>query len=381
MIDLTALPRTLRESEILRLADREAGQTFDLSRGPLLRASVLRLGAEDHAILFTVHHIVFDGWSTGVLTEEIETGYGEYLAGHRVLMAAPEIQYADFAVWERRWLTQAQLEDNLVYWREVYRDGVPPPPLSLDRARPMAARFRGSTQAVLIPQDLTDSVRALAGSEGVSLFMLLLAVISALLSRYSGLEDVVIGTPVANRMHEGLEKLIGFFANTLALRVCLSGNLTFRELLARVHHLTLEAYFHQALPAERLVEELQRSGSKVPQSLFQVMLALQNTADRPLRLPELDSTPISVHNRTSKFDLTVNVREERDGLRVEIEYDTDLFESASIRSMLDRFTLLLAAAVNCPDTYVRDLSVLTAEDAALLAEDTAIVEMDQQFLF
>ncbi|HEY9513105.1 MAG TPA: condensation domain-containing protein, partial [Rhodanobacter sp.] len=267
--DLSALPPVEREAEAQRLAVEEARRSFDLTEAPLLRVGVLRLGAAEWVLLLTMHHIVSDGWSTGLLFEELTTLYGAFATGRRSPLPELPIQYADFAIWQREWLAGTVLEEQVSYWRERLAD-VPMLQLPTDRPRPAVQSFRGAYYRFSIPARLDAGLRALARERGVTLFMLLLAGFEVLLARYSGQDDLVVGTPIANRNRAEFEKLIGFFANTLVLRTDVSGDPPFLELLERVKQTALGAYAHQDLPFEMLVEKLHPHRDLSRNPLFQV---------------------------------------------------------------------------------------------------------------
>ena len=273
--DLRGLGSEEQESEVRRQGDREAERPFDLRQGPLLRARLLELGEAEHVLLLTMHHIVSDGWSMGVLVREIGMLYAAYAGGEESPLAELTIQYGDYAVWQRNWLQGAELERQVRYWREQLLE-LPLLELPTDRVRPMVPSHRGGSIAVELPAGLTRRLKDLAQSQGVTLFMVLLAGFQLMLSRWSGQQDVVVGTDVANRNRSELEQLIGFFVNQLVLRTEVSGELSVGEFLGRVREVCLGAYAHQELPFERLVEELnpERSLGRTP--LFQVKLILQN---------------------------------------------------------------------------------------------------------
>jgi amino acid adenylation domain-containing protein len=373
VIDLRALPETERETEVRRLATAEAQQPFDLTQGPLLRATLLRLGEHEQVLLLTLHHIVADGWSIGILLRELVALYAAFCLGQPSPLPELPLQYADFAVWQRQWLQAERLEPLLAYWTRQLQE------LSLlelptDRPRPAVQSYRGACQSLRLPYTLSNALNALSRREGVTLFMTLLAAFQTLLHRYTGQDDLVVGSPIAGRTRAETEGLIGFFVNTLVLRTDLSGNPTFRELLGRVRETALGAYAHQELPFERLVEELhaERNLSRTP--LFQVMFVLQNVPIKSLELPELTASLLNVDNETAKFDLTVSLGEREDGISGEFEYNTDLFEATTIARMLGHWQTLLAGVVANPERRLSELPLLTeAERLQVLVEwnDTA----------
>ncbi|HVG20252.1 MAG TPA: condensation domain-containing protein, partial [Blastocatellia bacterium] len=274
--DLTHVPEAGREQEARRLANEEARKPFDLTTGPLLRARLLKVEAEEHVLLLTLHHIVSDMWSTGVLTKELATLYEAYSQGQESPLPELPIQYADFANWQRTRMTGEVLERQLAYWRGQLKGPLPVLELPTRGPRPSRVSTRGAERACRLGREITDALKSLSQREGVTLFMTLVAAFKVLLYRYSGQEDILIGTPIANRNRREVEGLIGLFINTLVLRTDLSGEPTFRELLGRVKEVSLEAYAHQDVPFERLVEELQPERDMSRSPLFQVMFALQN---------------------------------------------------------------------------------------------------------
>jgi surfactin family lipopeptide synthetase A len=356
--DLQNYPESEREARAARLVGEEARRPFDLARGPLLRCLLWRLATEDHILLLTMHHIVSDGWSMGVLYRELSALYETFRQGKAPSLPELPIQYADFAVWQREWLRGEVLERQLSYWKRQL-GGVQLLELPTDRPRSAVQSLRGTTQSFMLPKDLSEALNALSRKEGVTLFMTLLAAFQILLHRYTGQEDIAVGSPIANRTRSEIEGLIGFFVNTLVLRTDLSGSPSFRELLSRVRRAALDAYSHQDLPFEKLVEELnpERDPSRSP--LFQVMFALQNA---PMNLPilaGLNVSPVELGAETAKFDLTLSLKEAAGSLTATLEYNTDLFEHATISRMLGHFQTLLEGLVTNPDQRLSELPILT----------------------
>ncbi|HEY6190004.1 MAG TPA: amino acid adenylation domain-containing protein, partial [Pyrinomonadaceae bacterium] len=296
--DLSQLATDEREAEARRLAGAEAQRPFDLSAGPLLRVSLLKLAEDEHILLFTMHHIISDGWSIGVLVKEVTTLYEAFSAGQSSSLPELPIQYADFAHWQREWLQGEVLDAQLSYWREQLADA-PVLQLPTDRPRPAVQSYRGAHHSVRLDAALTDELKRISRQEGVTLFMLLLAAFQTLLSRYSGQEDIVVGSPIANRTRAEVEGLIGFFVNTLVLRTRLEGRPSFREVLGRVREAALGAYAHQDVPFEMLVEELEpeRDMSRTP--LFQVMFVLQNAPQESVMLSDLSISGVAVEAGTA----------------------------------------------------------------------------------
>lgn len=369
VIDLCDIPAPEREAQVLRRATAEAQRPFDLARGPLVRISLLRLGAEEHVLLLVMHQIVSDDWSLGVLFHELAVLYEAFAGGQPAALPELSIQYADFAHWQRQWLQGAVLEQQLTYWKQ--RLGNSPPVLELptDRARPARQTYRGTSQSLRLPSTLSEALKALSRQEGVTLFMTLLAAFQVLLARYTGQEDILVGSPIANRTRAEIKGLIGFFVNRLVLRTDLSGNPSFRELLQRVREVCLEAYVHPDLPFERLVEELQPERDPSHSPLFQVFFTLLNfTDDRPA-LSTLILSPVEVGSETATFDLTLSIVERADSLTATLNYNTDLFDTPTIARMLGHLQTLLVGAVANPGQSILTLPLLTqAERHQLLVE-------------
>src|SRR6185369_15850406 len=334
---------------------------FDLARGPLLRVAVLRVNEQEHAILFTTHHIISDGWSLDILVGEIIALYLAFVEGHPSPLAELSFQYADFAIWQRQRLTGPVLEEHLEYWRQ-HLEGAPHVlALPADHPRPPVFTQRGSYEALMLSPELSHSVRALGRREGVTLFMTMLAAFDVLLSRYSGQTDFLIGTDIANRNHGTTESLIGFLVNQLVLRVDLAGDPSFKQLLERVKEVTLNGYAHQEAPFEKVVEILNPERNLKHAPLFQVKLVLQNAATGNLELPELAISAVTAESPIAKFDLTL-VISEGDRISAELEYSTDLFESSTIRRMLAQFERLLESAVRDPEQHISQLELLSSTE-------------------
>ena len=367
VVDLQGLSPELRESRALKLASDEARRPFDLEAGPLLRSTLIRLDADEHILLLTMHHIVSDGWSIGILTHEMSTLYEAFSNDKPSPLPELNIQYADFALWQRQWLQGDVLQSQLSYWKQQL-DGAPPVlELPSDRPRPPVESFEGATAPFVLSKELPDSIEELSRQEGLTLFMTLLAAFDTLLLRYSGQSDVVVGSPIANRNRSEIEGLIGFFVNTLALRTDLSGNPTFRELMARVRDVALDAFAHQDLPFERLVEEIQPDRQLSHSPLIQVGLALHNTPRHKERPTAFDLSELDVP--TSKFDLTLHAWETDTGLSGLWEYNTDLFDGTTISRMTGHLETLLQGIVNDPDQKLSDLPLLTdSEKQQILVE-------------
>ena len=374
VVDLSGLDQAAQEVEAQRLLSEAARRPFDLAVGPLLRVLVLDLGfrpatgEREHIVAFTLHHIVTDGWSTDVLLREFVTLYEAFAAGRPSPLPDLSIQYADYAVWQRDWLAGAVLDRQLAYWRERLA-GAPALNLPTDRPRPAVQDHAGATYGFEVPQRVAEGLARLGRREGATLFMVLLAGFQLLLSRYSGQNDVSVGTPVANRRRVELEGLIGFFVNTLVLRTDLSGDPSFRTLLARVRETALGAQAHQDLPFERLVEEVQPVRDLSRDPLFQVMFVLQNAPMQELTLSGLRAEPVATESGASKFDLTLAVIDTGEGLNASFEYATALFDAGTIERLAGHYCTLLEGIVADPERRLSELPLLgEAERRRILVE-------------
>ena len=304
IVDLQHLPAAKRQTEAQRLATEESQLPFDLAQGPLLRAALLQLAEQEYILLLTMHHIISDGWSIGVLSREISSLYPALLTGKTSPLSDLTVQYPDFAIWQRQWLQGETLETQFAYWKKQLAGAPPVLELPADRPRPAVQIYRGAKQSVFLSQTLSKAIKKLSRQEGVTLFMTLLAAFKVLLYRYTGQEDIVVGSPIANRNQTDIEDLIGFFVNTLVLRTDLSSDPTFQQLLNRVREVALDAYAHQDLPFEKLVEELQPERNLSHNPLFQVLFILQNAPMPSIELPDLTISPVKIDSKTAKFDLT-----------------------------------------------------------------------------
>ena len=340
-IDLRGLPEPSRAAESRRLAAAEGQRPFDLAAGPLLRVALLVMDEEEHVVVLCMHHIVSDGWSVGVLIREVGTLYEAGVAGLPSPLPSLPVQYVDFAAWQRSWLTGEVLAAQLAYWRERLAGAPPVLELPSDRPRPVTPSGRGQTRSRVFSGPLGRSLGEYSRRAGTTLFMTLLAGFDALLHLYTGQEDLVVGTDVAGRGRAETEVLIGFFINQLVLRVEVAGDPSFAELLARVRETALGAYAHQDVPFDRVVEELHPERTLTRMPLFQAMFVLQNTPLGKLELPGLTLTPVPLGEGTAKYDLTVSVMEQPDGLVATAEYSTDLFDNPTIERLFGHFGTLL----------------------------------------
>ena len=374
LIDLADLPELTRNAERHRLIYDETQQPFDLQVSSLLRTQLLRLAPEEHVLLVTLHHIITDGWSMGTLWRELSTLYAAARTGHVADLPPLPIQYADFAVWQRQWLQGAVLQQQVGYWQQQLGD-LPPVPLPTDAPRPARQTYRGASRTFSVPSALVQGLTALSHQEGVTLFMTLLATFQLLLAKYSGQEDIAVGSPIANRTRTQLEGLIGFFVNTLVLRTRLTGALNFRQLLLRVRETCLEAYAHQDVPFEKLVEVLHpvRDPSRHPliQTMFQVHHA---DATAPFTLSNLEVAPLHSTRQTAKFDLQVALTIRGETITARVTFNTDLFTQTTMERFERHFQRVLEEVVREPEQRLLQISLLDeAERQQLLSawNDTA----------
>jgi amino acid adenylation domain-containing protein len=360
VFDLRNLPAKERYARADQLAEQESRQPFDLTSDPLIRATLLLLSDQEHRLILTMHHIVSDAWSIGILVREVARFYDSFSSGKPSTLPPLPLQYADFAHWQRQWLQGEVLEKQLAYWKKQFAGSLPVLQLPFDRPRPPVQTYRGATKVFFLAAQSHQQIKTLVRREEVTMFMLLMAAFQTLLYRYSGQPDIAVGTFIANRKFAETEGLIGLFANTLVMRTDLSGNPTFRDLLGRVRQVALDALAHQDVPFEKLVEELQPKRDLSYSPLFQVAFMLQNAARPELSLSGLTIEPLMSDSGTAKFDLTMTMAEEVEGrLTGAIEYNTDLFNASTIARMLGHFQTLLEAAVADPQQRIADLPLLT----------------------
>jgi acyl transferase domain-containing protein/non-ribosomal peptide synthetase component F/NRPS condensation-like uncharacterized protein len=358
LADLRDLSAEERQREVQTRGQADARQPFDLTNGPLMRVALLQLDDEEHAVILTMHHIVSDGWSVGVLFWEVAKLYEAFAAGKDSPLPELPIQYADYAIWQREYLQEAGLNDQLGYWLKQL-DGAPLlTKLPSDRPRLGVPGFHGANEPFTIPQSLTESLRQFSKDEGVTLFTTLLAAFNALLHRYSGQTDLIVGTDIANRNRIETEGLIGFFVNLLALRTNLNSDLSFRELVTRVKVVTTGAYAHQDVPFEQIVSSLRpdRSVSKTP--FVQVLFVMQNAPTPPIKLPGLKLEALPFYTETAEFELIVTLEEAGEGITGSFAYSSDLFEGSTIVRLQKEFRTLLHSALANPDQPLSSLPLL-----------------------
>ncbi|QLE45714.1 hypothetical protein FD723_36255 (plasmid) [Nostoc sp. C052] len=365
-IDLRHHSVSEQTAEVNRLAAEHSQHPFDFAQAPLLRVMILQLGTIDYIILTTIHHIINDGWSIGIFIQELFTFYQDYRQGIEPILPELPIQYADYALWQRQYLQGDVLEKQLNYWKQQLA-GIPSLlQLPSDRPRPPVQTNQGQTLAFSLNPTLTQQLRQLCQNAGTTLFMTLLAAFAVLLYRYSGQEDIAIGSPIANRDRTETQHLIGCLVNTIVLRTYLENNPSFTQLLAQVRETTLEAYAHQQIPFEKVVEALQPERNLSHTPLFQVMFVLQNTSIAPLKLPGLTLTPLQPQVSTALFDLTLTFEETATTLVGSWEYSTDLFAADTITRMTGHFQTLLEAIVVNPAQGIGELPLLTPSELHLM---------------
>jgi amino acid adenylation domain-containing protein len=372
VIDLSTEREGVREAAAKRILERETRRPFDLSKGPLIRALLVRVTEQEHMLLVTMHHIVTDGWSVGIFQRELSCLYQAFTSGEPITLPDLPIQYPDYSSWQRRWFAGQLYEAQLSYWKKQFETLPTVLELPTDHPRPnvQANRaFRGSRHTIALSKQVTNDLKVLSQKQGVTLFMTLLTAYKILCFRYTGEADIVVGTPIAGRQMPETENLIGLFINTLPMRTNLGGNPSFLEALGRVKATALGAYANQDLPFERLVKELQPERTLAHNPLFQVMFVLQNEEIHPLRLPGLSTEAFRVDHNKANFDLTLDVVERGGQLVCRFEANADLFEADTVERLMEHFQTLLAGIVENPELGISTLPLLSdAERRQLLVE-------------
>jgi amino acid adenylation domain-containing protein len=354
-------------AELIRYASRLTQEPMDITRAPLLRVQLLATGAESHVLVLTLHHIVFDGWSMGVFLRELETLYRAYASGTAANLEPPKLQYVDYAVWQRQWLESGVLERQLAYWKKQLAGAPPVVTFPADRRRPQAEMFRGARRKLLLPPELARGLESLSQRHGVTLFMTLFACFAVLLARYTGQEDIVVGSPSAGRNRSELSDLMGFFVNNLVLRTDVSGNPAFSTLLTRVRDVSLQAFEHQDVPFDQLVQALRPERSPDHSPLFQTMLILQNFPIEEVEMPSLSLQRLELEVTTARFDLTVEVFPRHGALEVYFDYNSDLYDAATIARLQAHFRSILDAVVMNQSQRLSEIPLLSpAEREKLL---------------
>ncbi|MEG5063351.1 amino acid adenylation domain-containing protein [Microcoleus sp. B3-A4] len=368
-IDLRGLPETEGYREVERLIAAETQQAFDLSQAPLLRAKLLQLSDSNWVLLLSTHHIIFDAWSMGIFIQELATLYQAFCTGKPSPLPELSVQYADFASWQRQWLQGEVLETQLAYWKKQLGGNLSVLNLPTDRPRSAVQTFRGAVHKFTIPKAIAEEIAILSQREKATLFMTLLAAFKTLLYRYTGQEDILVGSPIANRNRREIEELIGLFANTLVFRTNLSSNPTFKELLNRVREVALGAYNHQDLPFEKLVEIIHHERDLSHNPLFQVLFSLRNVRTPQIKLPGVTLSSLEIERKTARFDLALDLEEGLEGINGTLEYSEDLFDASTARRIAGHFITLLESIAANPEQRISNLPILTkSEQQQLLFE-------------
>jgi hypothetical protein len=372
-IDLADLPSGQREPMLQQVLREQARRSFDLAADVLIRPVLVRLTPATHVLQLVVHHIASDGWSKGILFRELAAHYAAARAGEPTALAPLPIQYADFALWQRRTFSGDELEQQISYWRTQLEGAPPYIDLPVDRPRPVAQSFEGVHQHLSLSRELADAVRSAAREEGITPFMFLLAAFAVLLGAYADQEDVLVGSPIANRHRIETEDLIGFFVNTLVLRTDLAGDPTFHELAQRVRESALGAYAHQDMPFEQIVEVLKPRRHAGRNPLFQVNFRVQGDEGPQLELAGLDIAPVEVDIGTSRFDLALELQLGAEGIGGYFEYSVDLFDATTVKRMAGNFVQLLNEVVDAPAKRISELSAvadIVSHREAILSRST-----------
>ncbi len=354
------------DEELIEYLSRLTREVMDITRAPLFRVHLLNLAAKRHVLLLMVHHIVFDGWSMGVFVRELEALYRAYAAGTDPTLPQLAVHYVDFAVWQQKWLASGVLDRQLAYWKKQLAGAPPVVTFPADRRRPQAEMFRGTRRKMVFPPELVQNLEALSQHHGVTLFMTLLASLDVLLARYTGQEDIVIGSPSAGRNRSELSDLMGFFVNNLVMRTDLSGNPSFATLLTRVREVTLQAYEHQDVPFDQLVQALRPERSSDHSPLFQTMLILQNFPIAPIEMQGLSLKPMELEVFTARFDLTIEAFPRDGGLDVDFDYNSDLYDEETMARVQADFRAILEAVVTDPAQTIGDIPLLSPDESEKL---------------
>jgi acyl carrier protein len=367
--DVSGLEEEGRQERVRAALREEGRQPFDLAHGPVLRVKLLKLGEQEHILLRTMHHIVSDGWSEGLFNREITTLYEAYREGRENPLKPLSVQYADFAMWQREWLEGGALEEGLKYWKEEL-EGIPEElQLPRDRARPAVQTFGAELCQVVLPVELTAGLKRVSRENQATLYMTLLAGFAVLMSRYSGQDDIVVGSPIANREESQLEEMIGFFVNTLVMRVRVKGEMSFRELLGEVRRMALDGYQYQEIPFERLVEELQPERSLNRAPINQVVFALQNAPWEPQELKSLQIEPVRGGDLRVRFDLEVHGWEWQGQVGISWLYNRDLFDRWRMEQMTRHYVRILEAVVAESEREVGKIDLLEVEERRRILEE------------
>jgi len=358
--DLTQLYESSQEELIADLARLHGMRTFDLAQGPLVRLSLLRMNEEDHILLLTLHHIIMDGWSVGLLVKEMITLYSGDVSGERVNLPSPLLQYADYASWQRGWLRGETLERELTYWRRQLADAPPLLEAPADRPRRAVPTYRGGVQPVRLGLEVLGNLRNLCQGTAASMFMVTLAGFKVLLSKYTGRKDILVGTPIAYREREELVGVLGLLLNTIVIRTNLGGDPSFEEVVRRVRSVTMEALTHQDAPFEKLVEELGKERDASFNPIFQIWFVMQKIEESGAdALRRLSVRPMELKTETTLFDLMLDLKEGKDELVGCFRYSSDLYEQSTIYRMARRFERLMTGVANEPGKSISEIELTT----------------------
>ncbi len=368
-IDFNITPETATEDQVISIYKQEASQPFNLELDQLMRVRLLQLSANKHVLLITKHHIISDGWSTGIFVEELSHCYSAYIEQKTPSLKALPVQYADYAIWQNKWLKGTELDQQLTFWQETLSGSPPLLELATDRPRPAVQSFNGSSISVELPSDVMKQIQTFCQEHGVTMYMFLLSSIQLVLSRYSGQSDIVIGSPVANRMRTEIEPMLGCFVNTIVLRSKIKPEQDFLTHLQTVKDITLNAYSNQDIPFEQVVEHLNVPRNIAHSPLFQVMLILQNTPKKALALGDIEITSLPIESSVSRFDMTFNLTEGRSGLSGNIEFNSDLFDVQTIQRMFEYLQHVIQGILSEPQNTIETISCLSpAQEKQLLQE-------------
>ena len=378
VIDLQPLPSEAQEQETTRLLNENAQQPFELAVGPLSRFRVVRLRAEEHLLLITLHHIISDGWSMGIFYRELQTAYTAFCAGQPPTLPELPIQYADYAIWQRTWLQGEQLERQLAYWREQLQEPLPTLTLPLDFPRPAIQEYRGEQVTLQVPPALTERLKTLSQQAKATLFITMLTAFQVVLQRWSGQDEVCVGIPSAGRTHQEIEPVMGFFINTLVVRTDASGHPTFLELLKQVRKKCFGAYAHQDVPFEKLVEELQPARQLNRNPIFDVLFNFVKDMDEGFHLPEVTIHKFSRNKLESKFALTMYVTEQESEIHCRLVYQCALFRAERMQSLLTQYHKILEQLVVAPELSIQSYSLVTDESRAWLPDPHVVLEAPSQ---
>ncbi|WP_279432879.1 condensation domain-containing protein, partial [Nostoc sp. 106C] len=362
VFNLQDIPNSDRPNQIEQLLQQQTHRPFDFASDLMVRGCLLQLDKQEHILVLVMHHIASDGWSMNIVWQELADLYQAFVSGQPNPLVELPIQYADYAVWQRQWLEAQVQQTQLNYWQQQLAAAPPVLELPTDRPRPPVQTYQGAGQSFTLSPELSQALQKLSRQEGATLFMTLLAAFQTLLYRYSRQEDILVGCAIASRNHQEIEGLIGFFVNTLVMRTDMSGNPSFLQLLQRVRQVASSAYAHQDLPFEKLVEQLQIERSLSYHPLFQVMFILQNTPTQDLELPGLSVVAQEIDNDKAAFDLTLEMLETPTGIKGKIQYNTDLFDAATISRMIEHLQTLLAGIVAQPEQNIAKLPLLSVSE-------------------